>query len=170
MAKESIKLVVFVLQTGDKAYEYGIPIEQVNEITRPDEITCLPGMPEFVEGIMNLRGSVIPIMDLKKRFRLGTTEKQDSTRIIVVNLEAQRCGVIVDDVVEIIPIAEGAMEEAPHIAGGVGACYILGIGKVDGRLIIAINMQKILTERRKTSCPSRYEFYKQQKYFNCFNK
>ena len=149
MAKENIKLVVFVLQTGDKAYEYGIPIEQVNEITRPDDITCLPGMPEFVEGIMNLRGSVIPIMDLKKRFRLGRTEKQDTTRIIVVNLGEQRCGVIVDDVVEIIPIEEGAMEEVASIAGGVGARYILGIGKVDGRLIIAIDMQKILTENEQ---------------------
>lgn len=131
------------------SYEYGIPIEQVNEITRPDDITCLPGMPEFVEGIMNLRGSVIPIMDLKKRFRLGRTEKQDTTRIIVVNLGEQRCGVIVDDVVEIIPIEEGAMEEVASIAGGVGARYILGIGKVDGRLIIAIDMQKILTENEQ---------------------
>lgn len=150
MAKEKMKLVVFSLQAGGKDYEYGIPIEQVHEITRPGEITCLPGMPEFVEGIMNLRGSVIPIMDLKKRFGLGVSEKQDTTRIIVVNMENQRCGVKVDDVEEIIPIEEGAMEEAPSIAGGVGARFILGIGKVEDRLIIAIDMHKILTEREES--------------------
>ena len=146
MAKEKMKLVVFSLQAGGKTYEYGIPIEQVHEITRPGEITYLPGMPEFVEGIMNLRGSVIPIMDLKKRIGLGAAENQDTTRIIVVNMATQRCGVKVDDVEEIIPIEEGAMEDAPNIAGGVGARFILGIGKVDDRMIIAIDMQKILTE------------------------
>lgn len=146
MAKEKMKLVVFSLQAGGKTYEYGIPIDQVHEITRPGEITYLPGMPAFVEGIMNLRGSVIPIMDLKKRIGLGATEQQDTTRIVVVNMKNQRCGVKVDDVEEIIPIEEGAMEDAPSIAGGVGSQFILGIGKVDNRMIIAIDMQKILTE------------------------
>lgn len=141
-----MKLVVFSLQAGGKTYEYGIPIDQVHEITRPGEITYLPGMPAFVEGIMNLRGSVIPIMDLKKRIGLGATEQQDTTRIVVVNMKNQRCGVKVDDVEEIIPIEEGAMEDAPSIAGGVGSQFILGIGKVDNRMIIAIDMQKILTE------------------------
>lgn len=153
MAQESVKLVVFALQSGDKTYEYGIPIEQVHEITRPSEITRLPGMPDFVEGIMNLRGSVIPLMDLKKRFRLGATEVQDSSRVIVANLEKQRCGVIVDDVMEIIPIQKDSMEDAPNIAGGVGARFILGIGKVDNRLIIAVDMRKILTEHEERELP-----------------
>ena len=153
MAQESVKLVVFALQSGDRTYEYGIPIEQVHEITRPGEITRLPGMPDFVEGIMNLRGSVIPLMDLKKRFRLGATEVQDSSRVIVANLEKQRCGVIVDDVMEIIPIQKDSMEDAPNIAGGVGARFILGIGKEDSRLIIAVDMRKILTEHEERELP-----------------
>jgi purine-binding chemotaxis protein CheW len=147
MLQGNSKLVVFILQVNDKAYEYGIPIEQVHEITRPVEITRLPGMPEFVEGIVNLRGKVIPIMDLKKRFRLGTTEKQDTTRILVVNWDNRNFGVVVDDVVEIIPLNAENLEEPPSIAGGIAARYILGIGKIEERLIIAVDMQKILTER-----------------------
>ena len=150
MAKENLKLVVFALQTGDRSYEYGIPIEQVHEITRPGEITRLPGMPEFVEGITNLRGNVIPIMDLKKRFSLGTTEKQDTTRVIVANFEQQKCGVIVDDVLEIIPVLAADIEAAPSFAGGVASNYIIGIGKVGERLIIALDIQKILTEREES--------------------
>lgn len=106
-------------------------------------------MPDFIEGIMNLRGSVIPIMNRKKRFHLGATEKQDTTRVLVANFDKRKCGIIVDDVLEIIPTDGESMEESPSIAGGIVVRYILGIGKVDDRLIIAIDIQKILSEREE---------------------
>jgi purine-binding chemotaxis protein CheW len=151
MAMENLKLVVFALQTKDRVYQYGIPIGQVHEITRPGEVTQLPGMPDFIEGVMNLRGSIIPIMDLKKRFRLGATVKQDTTRVIVANFDKRKCGIIVDDVLEIIPIVATDLEEAPSFAGGVTSNYIIGIGKVGERLIIALDIQKILTAKEENS-------------------
>jgi purine-binding chemotaxis protein CheW len=146
MAKEGLTLVVYVLETHDKSFEYGIPINQVYEITRPGEVVKLPGMPDFVDGIMSLRGEIIPIIDFKKRFGLGTTSIKDTTRIIVVNVDGKKCGAVVDDVQEIVAIPAENIEDAPTVAGGVKNSFILGIGKVDGRLIIALNVFKILTE------------------------
>ncbi|MEN6412294.1 MAG: chemotaxis protein CheW [Veillonellales bacterium] len=145
MAKDSLKLVVFTMETDQTVYEYGIPIGQVQEITRPNKITKLPGMPSFVEGVMNLRKSVIPVVDLKKRFGIGSTVTKDTTRIIVAQAGGQKCGLIVDDILEIIPVAAEDMEQTPSFAGGIGSEYIIGIGKVDDRLIIALDMDKILT-------------------------
>lgn len=149
MARESLKLVVFALQTGDRVYQYGIPIEQVHEITRTSEVTQLPSMPDFFEGIMNLRGNIIPIMDLKKRFHLGSTIKQDTTRVIVANFDKRKCGIIVDDVLEIIPVLAADIEDAPIFAGGITSNYLIGIAKVDERLIIALDIQKIMTAREE---------------------
>lgn len=145
MAKDSLKLVVFTMETNQTVYEYGIPIGQVQEITRPNKITKLPGMPSFVEGIMNLRKSVIPVVDIKKRFGLGTTTTKDTTRIIVVQVNGQKCGLVVDDILEIIPVAAEDVEQTPSFTGGIGSEYIIGIGKVDDRMIIALDMNKILT-------------------------
>lgn len=146
MAKANLKLVVFAMDTDGAAYEYGIPIEQVHEITRPGKTIKLPGTPSFVEGIMNLRGSVIPIIDFKKRFGMGSTVPKDTTRIVVVNIDEQQCGVVVDDVLEIVPVPAEQIEEPPKVAGGVGSQYIIGIGKVEDRLIIAIDVTRVLDE------------------------
>lgn len=146
MATESQKLVVFTLEDGDTVYEYGIPIKQVYEITRPQKTTKLPGMPLWVDGVINLRGNVIPIIDIKKRFCFSVTVAQDTTRVIVVTINGKKCGVLVDDVLEIIPVAAENIDEVSAIAGGISANFIIGIGKVDERLIIALDMDKILTE------------------------
>lgn len=147
MAEENLKLVVFVLEHDSKVYEYGIPIQQVYEITRPLSTTKLPGMPAFVNGVMNLRRDVIPVVDIKERFRFGNTITQDTTRIIVVHINGKKCGILVDDVLEIIPIETEDVSEAPTIAGGVSANFILGICKMNERLIIALDMDKILNQR-----------------------
>jgi purine-binding chemotaxis protein CheW len=144
MAKESLTLVVYVLEANDKVYEYGIPISQVHEITRLGNVMKLPGMPDFVDGIMNLRGEIIPIIDFKKRFNLGNTGIKDTTRIVVVSINNQKCGVIVDDVEEIVHISAENIEDAPSIAGGMKADFILGICKLDERLIIAVDVIKML--------------------------
>lgn len=144
MAEEVLKLVVFVLEHDNKVYEYGIPIQQVYEITRPRSTTKLPGMPSFVSGVMDLRSDVIPVVDIKERFHFGSTLTQDTTRIIIVHINGKKCGILVDDVLEIIPIANEDITEAPTIAGGVSAHYIIGICKVGTRLVIALDMGKIL--------------------------
>ncbi len=140
------KLVVFTMDTDNETYEYGLPIGQVHEITRPGQTVKLPGVPAFVEGIMNLRGSIIPVVDIKKRFNLGSASVKDTTRIIVVQLNGKKCGVLVDDVVEIISLSAGDLDQPPALAGGINSQYIMGIGKFGDRLIIALDMVKILTE------------------------
>ncbi|VBB06940.1 Hypothetical protein LUCI_2182 [Lucifera butyrica] len=150
MAQESLKLVVFTMETDNMVYEYGIPIEQVYEIIRPGKTMKLPGMPSFMEGVTNLRGSIIPVIDLKKRFALGVTAPKDTTRIVVVEINHQKCGIIVDDVLEILLIPTADMEKTPAIAGGISPNYIIGLGKVDDRLVIALSMDNILTEKEET--------------------
>lgn len=146
MAEDHLKLVVFILEHDEKVYQYGIPIQQVYEITRPQSTTKLPGMPAFVSGVMNLRSDVIPVVDIKERFRFGSTLTQDTTRIIVVHINGKKCGILVDDVLEIIPIPNEDVSEAPTIAGGVSANFIVGICKMNERLIIALDMDKILNQ------------------------
>jgi len=89
MMADEIQLVVFTLNAGDMTCEYGVPITQVQEIIRLTTPTRLPQVPAFVEGIINLRGSIIPIIDLKKRFNMPTAEYTDETRIIVVDIEGK---------------------------------------------------------------------------------
>lgn len=149
MAKESLTLVIFTMDVNDTNYEYGIPIKQVHEITRPGDVIKLPGMPDFVDGVMNLRGNVIPVIDCKKRFGLGITMKKDTTRNVVVNIDKLKYGVIVDDVVEIVNIPAENVEDAPNIAGGVSSKFIIGIGKIDKRLIIALDASRILNKREE---------------------
>jgi purine-binding chemotaxis protein CheW len=147
--KEEITLVVFAMEVNEKVYEYGLPIDQVHEITRPEDTVKIPGMPDFVEGVMNLRGSIIPVIDCKKRFGLGDTLSRDTTRNIVVNTDNLKYGVIVDNVVEIISVSAGNFEAPPSIAGGIHADFIIGIGKFDGRLIIALDASKILSQEEE---------------------
>jgi purine-binding chemotaxis protein CheW len=151
MAKENLTLVIFTMEVNDTNYEYGIPIKQVHEITRPGNAIKLPGMPDFVDGIMNLRGSVIPVIDCKKRFGLGITKKKDTTRNVVVNIDKLKYGVIVDDVVEIVNIPADHIEDAPNIAGGINSKFIIGIGKIDERLIIALDASRILNKNEEES-------------------
>jgi purine-binding chemotaxis protein CheW len=106
-------------------------------------------MPDFVNGIMNLRGEVIPIIDFKKRFGLGSTGVKDTTRIVVVNMNGNKCGIVVDDVLEIVAIPAENVDEAPTVTCGVKSNFILGIGKVDDRLIIALDIFKVLTEEEQ---------------------
>jgi len=143
---EEYQLVVFRL--GKE--EYGVDIAKVQEIVRIQEITRIPQAPSFVEGIVNLRGKIIPIVDLKKRFNLeGEEVSERDKRVIVVNVSNQTIGIVVDSVSEIIRISREDIEPPPPIVAGIEAAYIEGVGKIDKRLIILLNIEKILTEKEK---------------------
>ncbi|MGE5372118.1 MAG: chemotaxis protein CheW [Solirubrobacterales bacterium] len=147
---DEIQLVVFTLKSGNTVCEYGVPITQVQEINRLTTPTKLPQVPAFVEGIINLRGIVIPIIDLKKRFAMELTEYTDDTRIIVVEIAGQTVGIIVDEVTEVLRLPVTSIEPPPAIAGGITADYLNGVGKLDKRLLIMLDMTKILTEGEKS--------------------
>ena len=146
---EEIQLVVFMLKQGDVLCEYGVPITQVQEIITMTRPTQLPQAPDFVEGIINLRGKIIPIIDLKKRFHMGTSDITNDTRSVVVEVEGQTVGIIVDEVSEVLRLANSDIEPAPAIIGGITAEYLTGVGKIEGRLLILLDMNKILTDQEK---------------------
>lgn len=143
---DEIQLVVFTLKSGDAVCEYGVPITQVQEINRLTTPTKLPKVPAFVEGIINLRGNVIPIIDLKKRFDMPATEHTDDTRIIVVDIDGKTVGIVVDEVTEVLRLPLANIEPPPAVIGGIAAEFLTGVGKLDGRLLIMLDMTKILSE------------------------
>lgn len=151
---DEIQLVVFTLKAGDSVCEYGVPITQVQEINRLTTPTKLPQVPSFVEGIINLRGSVIPVIDLKKRFNMETSDYTDDTRIIVVEIAGHTVGIVVDEVTEVLRLPLSSIEPPPSMIAGIAAEYLTGVGKLDNRLLIMLDMTKILTENEKEELTS----------------
>lgn len=135
---------------GDE--EYGIQIIKVQEINRLTEITKVPKAPYFIEGVTNLRGNVIPVIDIRKRFSMDTKAADDKTRIIVVDIEGKRTGLKVDMVNEVLRLLKSEIESSPAIVSSdIDSDFIESIGKIDdgSRMIIILNIEKILTAREK---------------------
>ncbi|RKX52803.1 MAG: chemotaxis protein CheW [Thermotoga sp.] len=127
--------------------EYAVDIMLITSIIEMEEITRLPNTPDFVEGVINLRGEVIPIISLRKKFGLGENEKnKKEERIIVVNIKSKDVGMVVDSVKEVLNLTEEQIEEPPSVVGGLKRTFLKGIAKQDDRLIVLIDAEKILTE------------------------
>ncbi|WDV47291.1 chemotaxis protein CheW [Clostridiaceae bacterium M8S5] len=129
--------------------EYGIDIMNVKEIGPYQESIKIPNAPSFVEGIINYRGNVIPIICLKKRFGLDMTEVDKNTRIIVINLHEKQIGFLVDEASQTIRLSDDSIDAAPDIVSGIDRKYITGVGKLDNRLIILIDLERVLSEAEK---------------------
>jgi purine-binding chemotaxis protein CheW len=140
-AAEEIQLVVFSLGRE----EFAVEVTQVREIMRMEEITRMPKSPSFVEGIINLRGQIIAVIELAKRLNLETAERSGETRIIVVEAEAIKVGMIVDSVSEVLRVGAGAVEQSPTLATDVSAAFLQGVVKQDNRLIILLDLTKVLS-------------------------
>jgi purine-binding chemotaxis protein CheW len=143
-AEDELQLVTFRLASE----EYGLPITKVQEINRLLPVTKLPQTPSFMEGIINLRGRIIPVIDLRKRFRLPITDHNDDTRIIVVEISGQTVGVTVDAVTEVVRL-NTADVEAPPASTVVESRYINGVGKIHDRLIILLDIDQVLTTQEE---------------------
>ena len=129
--------------------EYGLDILGVKEVIRIREITRLPKAPSFVKGIINLRGDVIPIIDLRDKFGLENQEYTDMTRVIVVDVDEKLVGMVVDAASQVVRIPADQIEPPPPIVGGLSTEYIRGVGKLDERLVILLNIDRILTQEEK---------------------
>lgn len=134
------QLVVFDL-AGEV---YGVNIEAVREIIRMQAVTYVPDAPEFVEGVINLRGRVIPVVDLRKRFSLTVTEVSEQSRVVVVDIGGEDIGVIVDAVTEVLRIAADSVEPTSSLVTTEDSYYIEGIAKVDDRLLILLDINRAL--------------------------
>src|SRR3990170_5348643 len=137
-SKEVLQLVTFRL--GNE--EYSLDILSVQEIIRHMELTRVPRTPEFVDGVINLRGRVIPVLDLRKRFGLPSGERTNETRIIVVDVDNKTVGLKVDAVSEVLRLPADTVEPPPSLVTGMESDYIKGVGKLDGRLELGLCYQR----------------------------
>lgn len=137
------QLVVFSLGVE----EFGINIMQVQEIIRMPEITRIPRSPNYVKGVVNLRGKIIVVMDLDKRFGMNSKELTDDSRIVVVDIDGTVVGLVVDSVSEVIRLQESNIEKTPDIiTQKINAEYLKGVGKLNERLLILLNLENIVNE------------------------
>lgn len=137
---DDIKVIIFQL----KDEEYGVEVDQVRSIERVEHITRVPSTPNFVEGVINLRGVVTPIIDLRKRFDIEGIEHSEMTRVIIVTVGTMDVGLIVDAANDVIDIPKNAIEPPPVVVGGIEAEYIRGVAKLEKRLLILLNLDKVL--------------------------
>lgn len=125
--------------------EFGVDILKVHEINRLMEITRVPRAPAFVDGVINLRGKIIPIVNLRKRFELSPLENDKDTRIIIMEVHDIIVGFIVDRVSEVLRLPANIVEAAPPVISGIDADYISGIGKLNDRLLIMLDLEKVIS-------------------------
>ena len=136
------QLVVFDLSSE----AYGVDIETVREIIRLQDITRVPKTPEFIEGVINLRGKVIPVLDLRKRFGLEVGEQSEENRIVVVDIRGQDIGMVVDAVTEVLRIPANSVEPPSSVIVTADSDYLLGIAKLEERMIILLDLERVLSE------------------------
>lgn len=138
---ETLKVILFKL--GNETY--GVPIDQVVSIERVQSLTRVPNVADFVAGIMNLRGLIVPVLDMRKRFDMGAVEHSKDSRIIIVEIEEMTVGLMVDAAKEVLDISKENIEQTPDIVGGPEAEYINGVAKMDNdELLILLNLKRVL--------------------------
>ena len=138
--EKQLQLVTFTV--GEE--QFAVDILRVQEINRMLDLTQVPQSPPGVEGIINLRGRIIPVMSLRKRFGLEFIEQSDQTRIVVVDVEGQTLGFIVDSVQEVLRIDSSIVENTPPISSGVDASYVSGVARLNESLLILLDLHKLL--------------------------
>jgi len=139
-AEASLELLCFRVATED----YAISIMDIKEIIKPREVTEVPRVPPFVRGILSLRGIIIPIFDMRVRLGLPEGVRSERERIVVVQRQGNFCGVLVDEVVQVVRIAEAGIEPPPVVLEGIDREFVAGIGRVAGRMLILLDMEKVL--------------------------
>ncbi|KMY49468.1 chemotaxis protein CheW [Peribacillus loiseleuriae] len=142
VTSETVKVIVF--QIKDK--EYVIPVSKVRGIEKIMHITRVPRSLPFVKGVINLRGVITPIIDLRARFEIEKAEYDDRTRIIIVTLDNMEAGLIVDSANDVLDIPESSIEPQPEVIGNVAMEYISGVAKVEKRLLTLLNLDQILNQ------------------------
>ena len=125
--------------------EYGLELPRVKEVIRMPQITWLPRAPRCVKGIINLRGEVIPIIDLRDRLGLPSMEQTATSRVIVVEVEGRSAGVVVDFASQVVRVPANQFDQAPPVIGKAAGEFTIGVGKIGEKLIILIDVDKILS-------------------------
>ncbi len=144
--EERMQLVNFSLD-GE---EYGVEVLKVREIIRMTDITRVPNTLHYIEGVINLRGKVIPVISLRKKFALDSAESDNRTRIIVMEMTSELTGFIVDSVVEVIRISAGEIQPPPSvIAGSIDQEYLTGVINREDRLMVMLNVERLFSHEER---------------------
>ncbi|MDF2814962.1 MAG: chemotaxis protein CheW [Paenibacillus sp.] len=140
---EELKVIVFTL-----AHEqYGVEVERVRTIERMQPLTRVPRTPAFVKGVINLRGVVVPVIDLRGRFQLPESDYTDNSRIIIVAVKEMEVGLIVDSANDVLDVDSDHIEDPPEIVGGIRAKYLRGVAKLSsGNLLVLLNLEEVLNK------------------------
>jgi len=146
-AREDMLLQLVSFKLGEE--EFGVDILKVQEINPMVEITKVPRSPSFVEGVVNLRGRVIPVIGMRKRFGLPVKAYDKDTRIMVADIGGQMLGFVVDEVSEVLRISDKAIEPPPSLVAGVDAEYLKGVVKLEDRLLILLDLDRVFNTKQK---------------------
>lgn len=141
---EEIKVIVFTL--GSESY--GVEVDKVRTIERMVNLTRVPKTPPFVKGVINLRGIIVPVIDLRGRFGLDETEYTENARNIIVSVNGIEVGLIVDSASDVIDIDSDSIEDPPEIVGGIRAKYLRGVAKMsDNQLLVMLDLEEVLNKQ-----------------------
>jgi purine-binding chemotaxis protein CheW len=124
---------------------FGVGIDIIREILKVPDMTEVPDSPDFLEGVINLRGKIVPVIDLRKRLRLNGADRTRSTRVLIAEESDRTVGLIVDSVTEVIRIQPDDVEKPPEMITAIGIEYITGVAKVDEKLIILLDLKRVLS-------------------------
>jgi len=142
-SEESHELLTFTLG----AEEYGIDILKVQEIRGYEAVTSIANAPEFIKGVINLRGIIVPILDMRIKFNLGNVDYVDTTVVIILNVANRVVGMVVDGVSDVITLKAGEVKPAPEFGSSLDTKYFQGLGTVDSRMIILVDIEKLMSSR-----------------------
>jgi purine-binding chemotaxis protein CheW len=127
--------------------EYGIDILKVQEIRGYDSVTAIANTPEFIKGVINLRGIIVPIVDMRIKFDLGNVTYDQFTVVIILNIASRVVGMVVDGVSDVITLADDQIKSAPEFGAAMDTQYIMGLGTVDERMIILVDIERLMSSR-----------------------
>lgn len=127
------------------AEEYGVDILKVQEIRGYDTVTRIPDAPEFIKGVINLRGTIVPVVDMRLKFKLGKAEYNELTVMIILNVAGRVVGMVVDGVSDVVALTAEQIRPAPEFGAQVGTQFLTGIGTLDKRMLILVDIEKLMT-------------------------
>ena len=127
--------------------EYGIEILKVQEIRSYETVTKIANTPEFIKGVINLRGNIVPIIDLRMRFKLSTAEYNDTTVVIILNLSNRTMGIVVDGVSDVIGLTSAQISPVPELVSNIDTKYLLGLGTADNRMLILVDIEQLMSSQ-----------------------
>lgn len=136
---EAKKYVVFMLGKEN----YGVEIQKVTTIEKIMPFARVPKTPDYVKGVINLRGEIIPVIELRTKFGMEITEETEETRIIILKINENPLGIIVDEVDEVLNLTEDTIENVANFTNDLSMDYILGVGKVEDRIVTLLNLEKL---------------------------